>query len=83
MDKCRKCGEPIRWTMTMKGKNLPIDPDPHPGGNVQLQEQGPWQPPLAMVHTITAPGVVYYISHFATCRGHRVTNSVSRAESPA
>ena len=30
------CGQPIRWTMTMAGKALAVDPDPHPEGNTAV-----------------------------------------------
>lgn len=28
------CGRPIRWVVTLGDKRMPLDPDPHPDGNV-------------------------------------------------
>ena len=31
---CSGCGATIRWVLTIGGARLPLDPDPHPDGNV-------------------------------------------------
>lgn len=31
---CRSCSAPVVWTTTIAGKSIPLDPDPHPDGNV-------------------------------------------------
>lgn len=67
MDHCRSCGAPIRWTISAKGRRLPIDPEPSPDGNITLEDRGQYREPRAVAHTVKAPDVVYYISHFATC----------------
>jgi len=67
METCKSCGATIKWAVTTKNKRMPIDLEPHPKGNIQLQDQGKWHPPLAVVHSVRAPGIEYYISHFATC----------------
>lgn len=67
-DKCRSCGRPIIWTITSKGKRMPVDAEPSPDGNVALDE-GPDGAVRASV-TGPAPGLIpepRYTSHFATC----------------
>lgn len=34
MSTCRTCGAPMVWARTAKGKRIPLDPEPTPGGNV-------------------------------------------------
>jgi len=67
MERCNSCKAEIRWVMTEKGKRMPIDPKPAPNGNLQLVDQGKYLPPLAIVHSVRAPNVEYYASHFMTC----------------
>lgn len=31
---CSGCGAPVRWVLTVGGRRMPLDPDPHPDGNV-------------------------------------------------
>lgn len=41
--RCRDCKQPIVWAKTMRtesgrgGKNMPLDPDPNPEGNVAVR----------------------------------------------
>lgn len=57
---CKSCGAAIEWHKTTAGKNIPIDPEPHPEGNVAF-ERG-----LAVV---TKPGSKpkMYRAHWSTC----------------
>lgn len=35
---CRSCGAPLKWTTSAaRGKAMPLDPGPHPQGNVALE----------------------------------------------
>lgn len=45
---CRGCGQPVRWVETQNARHMPIDPLPHPRGNVTLRAQG--QGVVAVVH---------------------------------
>jgi hypothetical protein len=38
--KCRYCSVPIRWGKKSNGQRIPIDWDPHEGGNVLLFDDG-------------------------------------------
>lgn len=67
MEKCRSCKAEILWVITQKGKRMPVDKEPTENGNLELHDQGQYRPPLAIVHSVKAPGVLRYISHFATC----------------
>lgn len=62
MAKCRSCQAEISWYKTPRGKNIPIDPEPHPDGNVQINE-------VDRVAIVVHPGtyVPLYRSHFSTC----------------
>lgn len=67
---CRSCGAEIVWTVTHKGKRMPVDAEPVEGGNIVLRRDG---------ETVIAeyPGKEHpslfeadrprYVSHFATC----------------
>lgn len=37
---CSGCGAPIAWRLTVKGKKMPVDPDPVPDGNIVLNRGG-------------------------------------------
>jgi len=68
MTDCKSCGAPIRWAKTIKGRPIPLDPDPSPRGNIVLSDEG-----TALVYN--SPGAIaprytddpHYLSHFATC----------------
>lgn len=59
MRPCRSCGAPIQWVWTVTGKAMPLDPEPHPDGNVELIDG------VAHVHSQPCPDG--YLSHFVTC----------------
>lgn len=56
----RGCGAPVIWATTPRGKNIPLDPEPVAGGNLELRAG------IAMVVTAD-PEVRRYRSHFASC----------------
>jgi hypothetical protein len=63
MSFCKSCGAVVHWYKTNNGKNIPLDPDPHPEGNVQINV-------VQNVATVVRPGSVdgpAYRSHFVTC----------------
>lgn len=62
---CSACGAPIRWATTTKGRRMPIDPDPHPQGNIILEHLGEGVAPIA--HVNAGPIEGGYRSHFVTC----------------
>ena len=70
---CRYCDKPVIWTKTARGKNMPVDLEPHPDGAFELSEvedkdsgkivnRATWVKPDEK-----AQGGEYYISHFKTC----------------
>jgi hypothetical protein len=61
--KCRGCHKPIRWAKTEHGKNIPLDPDPVPDGNIVVTDAGIAHV-LRSTEMATAPT---YVSHFSTC----------------
>lgn len=61
---CRSCGQPIIWTVTERGKRMPVDA--WPGAGAFRLEQYASGPPVA----IYGGGETMeerYTSHFATC----------------
>jgi len=63
---CKSCGARIIWTLTMKGKRMPVDADPVENGNIALVE-GENVVTSTVVEPARVPGVLLYVSHFATC----------------
>jgi len=67
---CRSCQQPVIWTVTTKGKSMPVNPDVTPDGNVALQ----WMAGRVLADVLNVqrqaartPGTLRK-SHFATCR---------------
>ncbi len=58
---CRSCRAWIRWHKTVAGKNMPLDVEPHPEGNVFINDDG-----LAEVGKIGSRPQMFR-SHFVTC----------------
>lgn len=69
LSNCKGCGAPIRWAVTTKHRSLPLDPDPHPEGNVELQDLEPGIAPVALVHKrgCAPTDRPLYRTHFASC----------------
>jgi hypothetical protein len=61
MDACRSCHATIQWRKTVAGKNVPLDPEPHPEGNIYIDEAG------VAVYATAGSRQVMYRSHFVTC----------------
>lgn len=79
-NECRSCGAPIRWAITEKGRRMPLDPDPHPDGNVMVEHAAGADHSGVVVfagrllHEERDLGTPLYRSHFASCpdaRKHR------------
>lgn len=67
LTRCSSCDQPVRWVLTVAGKRMPLDPMPHPMGNVVFAITGS----KAVVQVVSnqdlpTPGVSFR-SHFATC----------------
>ena len=63
-DLCRSCGAKIIWVKTEKGKDMPIDAEPVPDGNIVMS--------TGKAHVVKKDetfltGTKFYKSHFATC----------------
>ena len=71
MNACRSCGAPVTWTVTDAGKRMPVDPEPHPDGNVLIAPPAQsWDPPRATVLgplEIQAATAALHRAHFVTC----------------
>jgi len=58
---CKGCNATIEWHKTSEGKNIPLDPDPHPEGNLTFDAR------LRVVVAARGSKPKMYRSHFATC----------------
>jgi hypothetical protein len=70
MSKCRGCDADINWASTPAGKSMPLDPEPHPDGNIEAHVDGSGRWHVDIVHadsqsTMFTPNL--YLSHFVTC----------------
>lgn len=59
--KCRSCGADIIWARTSSGRNIPVDADPTPDGNVELTGT------TVVVHPGPVPDLELRMAHHATC----------------
>lgn len=67
MAACRACSARIRWVKTHAGKAMPVDPDPHPLGNVQIVDGEAFVLGAERVEEARGKNVPLYMAHFATC----------------
>lgn len=66
LSQCRSCGDPIIWTVTSKGKRMPVDADPvHEPRGFRLEEDG--DQVNAVFTADPGAGELLYVSHFSTC----------------
>jgi len=57
---CRTCGAAITMHRTTKGRWMPVDPDPIPGGNLNIID--------GVVHVVQPePRLRRHVAHFTTC----------------
>jgi hypothetical protein len=68
LEPCGTCYRLIIWAVTTRGKDMPVNPDPVPGGNIALDER-PGVAPLARVLTVTQQfgRTNLRTSHFVDC----------------
>ncbi len=67
---CRSCGAAVIWTVTHKGRKMPVDAEPVPNGNIRLRPEG--DKVIAEYPGKEHPSLLEddrkrYVSHFATC----------------
>lgn len=62
---CRSCGAEITWTRTGTDRAMPLDPHPHPDGNVLIE--GGTCTVLGPLEVELHRDQPRYRSHFATC----------------
>ena len=59
---CRSCGAPIIWALTDNDRQMPVDEQPDPRGNLMLVRRG-----TAVYVKVVQPGEGNHRPHFATC----------------
>jgi len=66
--KCRACEAPLLWTVTTKGKKMPVDAKPTEFGPFVLLYEGQRQPTAKYIGAAgDSGGEKRYESHWATC----------------
>lgn len=64
---CSGCDAPIIWTVTSKGKAMPVDADPATVGRGFRLEEHDGDEIRAVFTADPEPGEKLYVSHFASC----------------
>lgn len=64
---CSGCDAPIIWTVTSKGKAMPVDADPTIVGRGFRLEEHDGDEVRAVFTADPAPGEQLYVSHFSSC----------------
>jgi hypothetical protein len=60
MSSCSSCHQRILWAKTSRGENIPLNPEPIVGGNLDLVDG-------VVRYVQPSGGVKLYTSHFASC----------------
>jgi len=64
---CSTCGAEVIWARTVTGRLMPVDPEPVPGGNIELIKPNDPREPLE-AHVVTPWfGEKRHVSHFVGC----------------
>lgn len=68
VENCRTCHAQVIWAVTVNARAMPVDAEPAPGGNVQLEAR-PGLQPLARVLPVAKQfgKKDLHTSHFARC----------------
>lgn len=67
-DSCRSCGAAIVWTLTQKGKRMPVDAEPVSNGKFVLEDEEDDEKRRAVyIGEKGGYGGERYSSHFGTC----------------
>lgn len=68
IDVCSSCRKPIIWCVTTRARQMPVNADPEPGGNIAVDPR-PGLDPLARVLSVTAQFGRTNLrkSHFVDC----------------
>lgn len=70
---CGSCAAEVIWTVTHKGRRMPVDAAPVEGGNIRLRSEADGDRVIAEYPGKEHPGLfdegdrARYVSHFATC----------------
>lgn len=76
---CTSCGAPVRWVVTVTGRRIALDPDPHPGGNVIPTVEG-GKPRARVLTGAEMPAqTVAWRQHAATCPRTRTDRALCTA----
>lgn len=62
------CGKLFIMAVSSKGGDIPVDPDPAPGGNITLRDYGIARPTAVVLTVAQQFGRTnLHLAHFATC----------------
>lgn len=64
---CRRCNRPIGWCFTENGRQMPLDPEPDPAGNVFVSYIDGKLVGVVRSKANPTPEGVAHTPHYATC----------------
>jgi hypothetical protein len=69
VEHCRTCNMPIIWAVTSRLRDMPVDAEPSPDGNIRLEVREGQIQPMARVLSVAEQFGKKSLrkSHFATC----------------
>jgi hypothetical protein len=68
VEHCRTCDKPIIWAVTSRLRDMPVDAQPVPDGNIRLEPREGMQPVARVLSVAEQFGKKSLRkSHFATC----------------
>lgn len=73
--RCSSCDQPVRWVLTVAGARMPLDPLPHPMGNVMFAIAGSKSVVQVVPNTDLPVAATSFRAHFATCPDAKANRS--------
>lgn len=64
---CSGCSAPMRWVLTVGGRRMPLNPEPHPAGNVVLRDTKHGLRAEVLTGSQLPAQETAYRAHFVTC----------------
>lgn len=85
LGRCRGCRRPVRWATTQAERQMPLDPEPNPDGNVvaRLGDGQTWYARIPTADRPQSPTERRFMPHVATCPTPPLPQAPQRPPAPA